>query len=197
MKNLVILLLAFLFACSQNPKNTAASQDSLTSNPAGLSVAYVNVDSLNLYYKFYEEKAKELEEQRRRIKLELENRLVNWDRDRQNFEAQANAKLLSAKQVEEKQQELYRKQQEIQTYEASVSQGLQAKVAEVDKELYKRLNEFLSEYNREKKYAFILAHTEMGGPILYAESQYDITKEVVEGLNAKYEVEKQAAKAKK
>ncbi len=197
MKKIFAIIWLTAFACSQNPKTVSQANDTAAPAAAAFPIAYVNVDSLNLYYKFYEEKAKELEEQRRRIKLELENRLVNWDRDRQNFEAQANAKLLSAKQVEEKQQELMRKQQEIQTYEASVTQGLQAKIAEVDKELYKRLNDFLKEYNREKQFAYIIAHSEVGGPLLYASEQYNITQEVIEGLNALYENEKQAAKAKK
>ncbi len=194
--NPIIVIALALWACgsSQNTQNQTHPKDTPAAPALKLPIAYVNIDSLNLYYKFYEEKAKELEEERRRVKLELENRAYNWEKKRQSFEAQANAKLLSAKQIEEKQAELLREQQEIQTYEITRGQGLQAKAAEVDKELYKRVNDFLAEYNKDGRYAFIMSHIEAGGPFLYVSPQYDITKEVIDSLNARYDAEKKARK---
>jgi outer membrane protein len=48
--------------------------------------------------------------------------------------------------------------------------------------------EYIQEYNSDKKYDFIL--TKMGGNMLYTNEALDITKEVVEGLNAKYSTKK-------
>jgi outer membrane protein len=51
-------------------------------------------------------------------------------------------------------------------------------------ELNMKLDSFLTEYNSDKKFAYILSYTK-GGFILYKDEALDITKEVVDGMNEK------------
>ena len=46
------------------------------------------------------------------------------------------------------------------------------------------LNHFLEIYNKDKKYDFILAKS--GDNILMANARYDITQDVINGLNKRY-----------
>ena len=46
------------------------------------------------------------------------------------------------------------------------------------------ITNFIKEYNATKGYDFIL--TRVGDEILYANEAYDITEEIVEGLNQRY-----------
>jgi outer membrane protein len=50
-------------------------------------------------------------------------------------------------------------------------------------ELTQKINGYIQEYNAEAKYDFIL--TRVGGNMLYANDALDITKDIVNGLNAK------------
>ncbi|KAA6326682.1 hypothetical protein EZS27_024247 [termite gut metagenome] len=47
------------------------------------------------------------------------------------------------------------------------------------------INSFLKDYNKEKGYTFIISNTGSDN-LLYADKAYDITQEIVNGLNAKY-----------
>lgn len=43
----------------------------------------------------------------------------------------------------------------------------------------------MKEYNKEKGFSIVLS-TQLGGNVLYAEDGFDITKEIVDRLNANY-----------
>ena len=47
------------------------------------------------------------------------------------------------------------------------------------------INAFLKEYNKTKGYSMIISNTGFDN-LLYADSVYNITKEILEGLNARY-----------
>jgi len=61
--------------------------------------------------------------------------------------------------------------------------------------LYESILDYLESYNREKGYSVILGKNQTGN-VLHAQDELDITKEVVDGLNAKYEADKQALQQK-
>ena len=47
------------------------------------------------------------------------------------------------------------------------------------------INAFLKEYNKTKGYSMIISNTGFDN-LLYADSVYNITREILEGLNARY-----------
>ena len=47
------------------------------------------------------------------------------------------------------------------------------------------INAFLKEYNKTKGYSLIISNTGFDN-LLYADSIYNITREIVDGLNARY-----------
>jgi outer membrane protein len=52
-------------------------------------------------------------------------------------------------------------------------------------ELRDSINSFLQQYNKEKGYDFIISNTGFDN-LLYGNPVYNITDEIVEGLNARY-----------
>ena len=52
-----------------------------------------------------------------------------------------------------------------------------------NEELQKRLNDFLEKFNSDKKYAYIMSYRTGASNILYKDNKYDITNEVIKGLN--------------
>ena len=49
--------------------------------------------------------------------------------------------------------------------------------------------EYLKEYNSDNKFSYIFSYS-FGGGLLYASDALDITTEVMEGINKKYQTEK-------
>ena len=60
----------------------------------------------------------------------------------------------------------------------------QNEVAKYNKALSDSVHNYLKEYNKDKKYSLILAKS--GDNILYADPAYNITEEVVKGMNQAY-----------
>ena len=53
--------------------------------------------------------------------------------------------------------------------------------------------QYLKEYNKDKKYEYILSYS-FGGGVLYADNQLDITNKVLVGINQKYAEEQAGEK---
>lgn len=92
-------------------------------------------------------------------------------------------------QVRAVEEDLARKQQNLQLFEQSISQELMNDQARINKELYDRVTAFLKEYGKQKGLMVVLKF-DPTSDLLYAYDSLDITNEVLEGLNAAYQKEK-------
>ena len=70
--------------------------------------------------------------------------------------------------------------------EARLSNELMQKQTDFTKTLHDSVNNFLAEYNKDKKYDIILRTGMANEVILYADKKFDITQDVINGLNARY-----------
>jgi outer membrane protein len=82
------------------------------------------------------------------------------------------------------QQELMQEQKVIQNKEQAISGELQNESYEKLQKVNRTIEEYLKEFNKDKGYTYILGYQE--GTIYYKDASYDITDEVLKGLNEKY-----------
>ena len=165
-------------------------------NPAevkGKANVYVNVDSLLTKYEFFKDTQKVLESK----KFQLENELATKGRNLQNKAAffQQKAPTMTMEQGRATEAALQKEQQEIIQYRERAAQGLGLEEQKKNEELYNKIYEYLKKYNAQNKYEFVLGYTK-GGGILCADTDNDVTRKVLDGLNQEYK-DKQAAPAKK
>ena len=165
-------------------------------NPAevkGKANVYVNVDSLLTKYEFFKDTQKVLESK----KFQLENELATKGRNLQNKAAffQQKAPTMTMEQGRATEAALQKEQQEIIQYRERAAQGLGLEEQKKNEELYNKIYEYLKKYNAQNKYEFVLGYTK-GGGILFADTDNDVTRKVLDGLNQEYK-DKQAAPAKK
>ena len=76
-------------------------------------------------------------------------------------------------------------QQDIEMEKQKQSQELNQKSFELMEGIQKNLKEFLAEYNKEKKFQFILTTGSGIDYLIYKDSTLDITKDVIKGMNLK------------
>ena len=82
-------------------------------------------------------------------------------------------------------EKILKKEQEAMKRGQKLVEDLEKKRAEKLTALSNAINNYIKEYNSTKGYDFIL--TRIGGNMLYANEALDITKDIVDGLNALYE----------
>jgi outer membrane protein len=194
MKNLslilnIVLLIAvgvLYFLHFSGPKaGTDVTGSSSTS--ADLKIAYINSDSVLKHYEYLDVNRKTLEDKTKKLEQEFRNRAQGLQNEIANYQRSVNNLTLSqAKALEE---DLGKKQQNLQLYQQSLGQQLQEDEAKLNKELYDRITSFLKKYGSEKGLQVVLKF-DPTSDVLYGGESLDITADVVKGLNEAYQVEK-------
>ena len=90
-----------------------------------------------------------------------------------------------------------RQQRDLQELQARLETELANETQKFNEALRDSLNNFLRSYNKDKKFDLILSKA--GDNILYADQRYDITKDIINGLNKRYKptVKKEEKKEEK
>ena len=179
-------------ACQNNDKIDAKTPGAAATD--GFRVAYVEIDSVLTQYEYSKEMKVQLEKKGQNIEAALKAQEQNLTAAAQNFQNKLNNNGFSSRQEAESQQAAIQRQQE--QYVASqqrLTGEFQTETAKFQKALLDSINNFLAQYNKDKKYAFILTK-QAGDNILYADKSYDITDDVVKGLNKAYKPGKSEAK---
>jgi outer membrane protein len=91
-------------------------------------------------------------------------------------------------------EELSRKQQNLELYQQSLSQEIMVDQNNLSKELYERITTFLQEYGKTRSLQLVLKF-DTSSDVLYAGDSLDITQVVIDGLNSKFKDEKTGVKS--
>jgi outer membrane protein len=154
--------------------------------PTSLSIAYVNIDSVLMDYKLSVELNDAITRKHSNMKSKLESEAASLQRDAETFQDKVQKGIfLTQQRAEEAQQQLMQRQQELQNLEADYSNQLAQEQANMNKQLFDKISDYIKRYNTPEKYQFILGHS-VGGNLLYANKYLDITQDILKGLNDEY-----------
>ncbi len=199
MKKIVILSVAVaaattlgLASCDKSsPKmdeKATATQTATVSN----KIAYVEVDSIMTQYKFCKEYTKILETKGNNIQKTLASKQQALQNAAANFQQKVQQNAYTREQAEAIQAGLQKQSNDLQGLNQRLSAEFQTETDKYNKALHDSLQHYLAIYNKDKKYGMIFA--KQGDNLLYADKAYDITNEVVAGLNKAYKGNKAAPK---
>ena len=176
---------AVLALASCNNASPKMDEQPAAAEPAstgGLKIAYVEVDSLMTQYEFCKEftlkKSNNARNTLNQKGQQLQNAAANFQQKLQN-----NG-FTSREQAESQQAAIQRQQQSLQELQARLENELATETQKYNEALRDSLMHFLDAYNKDKKYDLIL--TKQGDNILYAAKRFDITNDVINGLNKRY-----------
>ena len=187
-KNFVLVLMAAIAMVScnnQSPKMDEQPVEASSQNESGIKIAYVEVDSLMTQFEFAKEKSKEIEKKSLNARNTLTQKGNQLQNAGNNFQQKLqNNGFTSREQAESVQQSLQRQQNDLAALQARFESELANESQKFNNALRDSLNHFLEIYNKDKKYDMILAKS--GDNILMANPKYDITQDVINGLNNRY-----------
>ena len=193
----VLLLLAVGYLYYVHFSSSAPGQAKAATLPAAahkpvtgghVSIAYVDLDSLNEKIHFIRDKRKELESEQKAIETEWENGYRNLENQKNNFLKKGNA--ITQQEAEVFQESLLRQQQQVDGRKQSANQKLGEKSYKFMDDMQKQLKAFLNEYNADRNYQYILTTGTGLDYLVYKDSSMNITDDVVNGMNEKMKKEK-------
>lgn len=195
MKNLSIVLnivllvaVAVLYVLHFSGGKTAHTKTSLSDTSAiDLKVAYINSDTVLKYYEYLKVNKEQLEAKTKKMDQDYRNRAMGLQNEIAAY--QRNVKNMTYGQVQATEEDLGKKQQNLQMYQQSLAQQLMQEEAKLNKELYDRVTAYLKNYGQERGLQLVLKY-DPTSDMLYGSDVLDITQEVISGLNDAYKNEK-------
>lgn len=171
-----------LTSCNKSQPQVEAKSESKA--PAELKIAYVEVDSIMTQYKFAKEYSAILEKKGQNIQATLAQKQQNLQAAAANFQQQIQQNALTREAAEQRQAALQKQNNDLQGLQQRLSNEFASEQEKYNKALHDSIANYLARYNKDKKYSIIFSKS--GDNLLYADKAYDITNEVISGLNKAY-----------
>ena len=189
------LAIAAVMASCNNASPKMDEQPAAAASAEGIKVAYVEVDSLMTQYTFAKDYSANLERKSTNARNTLTQKGNQLQAAVDNFQKKLNNNgFTSREQAESQQAAIQRQQRDLQALQARLEGELANETQQFNLALRDSLNNFLADYNKAKKYDIILSKA--GDNFLYANKKYDITQDVINGLNKRYKAPAKKAEKK-
>ncbi len=181
----LVVLYVLFFNSRKSPESLVQQNVRKTSGKA-LSVAYVNLDSLNYHYEYVKILRRDLESTGKKLQSEVMAEQSALEKEGAEFQRQVAANTIS----EDKAKVIYEQLMQKSTLLDQKKQHYTQQVADQEMNMNLRLVDsvttFLKRFNRQYKFDYIMGY-KMGGEILIANDTLDITKSVLDELNTEYQ----------
>ncbi len=187
---------AAMTSCDNSaPKMDEKSQAAEQSAPAELKIAFVEVDSIMTQYTFCKDYTEILQKKGQNIQNTLAAKQRSLQQAATNFQQKLQQNAYTREQAEGIQASLQKQGADLDALNQRLSNEFAAETEKYNNALRDSIQHFLAKYNKDKKYSMILSKA--GDNLLYADKSFDITNEVVAGLNKAYKKPAAKAEAKK
>ncbi len=173
---------------------TGVKQDSgaaVVHSSGQMKIAYINVDTLLTSYKLAKELENKLLDKQKKLEADLNRKNMELQKQAADFQrkVQTNS-FLSLESAKAQEQELYEKQQKLLQLRDRMTQEILQEQQNLNNQLLDSVINFLKEFNKTAGYTYILN----SNAFLIGDTAANITKTVVDALNARYEKAKSVIK---
>lgn len=181
------LSLIFLIGCSSKTEQKSEEKVSqLAANPNGLSIVFVNSDSIWSNYTLVKEKEKELATYEENIKRQYAGKLQALDQRFNRYVESAKAGKLSLDEQKRTEASLAKEEEELRKMDEMLSKQLMSKQQTINTLLTDSIVNFIKRYNQKYKFTYILNHSATNISVLYGADSLDITTDVIKAINEDY-----------
>src|SRR3712207_88585 len=184
------MVMMAMTSCNQSSPKMDSKADAEQKAPAELKIAYVEVDSIMSQYTFCKDYSLILQKKGQNIQNTLAAKQQQLQAAAANFQQKIQQNAYTREQAEAIQAGLQKQNNDLQALNQRLSTEFQTETDKYNVALRDSIQHFLNIYNKDKKFSIIFS--KQGDNLLYADKAYDITKEVVAGLNKAYKPAKKA-----
>jgi outer membrane protein len=173
-----LLYLHFQKAVVVQPATTTTNKGG---NEPGFKIAYFELDSLQNNYQYFKDALNVLKGKEEAMNAELASLEKSYQKKISEWQQKGNS--MSQAESEAANREYQQMQQNFQSRKQQLDQTMNDQMNESRKKIRERLEMYLKEYNKDKKYAYIFSDFP---DIYYRDTLYNITNELIKGLNEAY-----------
>jgi outer membrane protein len=182
----VAVAVLFYFQFSGAKPTVAGGSKSVASGD--FRIAYFEIDSVESQFNYYKEVSNSIQAKAQQNNNEL-NQLKEVFAAKYQ-ELQKNGQRMSEAEVNARQQELQQMDKTFKSKEQMMNNEMQDESMKKLQDVKKKITDYLADYNKAKGYAFILGNNSDMLSMYYKDTAYDITSDLVKGLNELYKAKK-------
>lgn len=169
---------------SQGKSKQQSTLEAKDNGSKALKVAYVDLDSIQSKYTFYMEKMQEFEKKKESADRDLNNAFQKIENERIAFAKKGES--ITQAEYENFQRSYQAKMQNLEEQKRVLEANIANDGAKTMEDLKGRINSFLVDFNKDKAYSYIFSYSAGLNVLFYKDTTYNITDEVVAGLNEAY-----------
>lgn len=169
-------------------KGASRDGQSGTAEKGAFKIAYFEMDSLAANFDMVRELKSEMLKREESINGEIERMSKSLQQKFNYYQQQATSGSLNQEQSEEASRVMKNMDDEIKNRKQTLDSEYSDFVMRRQNEIKTKIESFLKEYNKEKDYSYIVSYEQ--GLFYYRDTAYNITADVIKGLNASYKTKK-------
>jgi outer membrane protein len=182
----IAVAVLFYFQFSGSKPSVAAGSKAVAAGD--FRIAYFEIDSVESQFNYYKEVSNSIQAKAQQNNNEL-NQLKEVFASKYQ-ELQKNGQRMTEAEVNARQQELQQMDKTFKSKEQMMNNEMQDESMKKLQDVKKKITDYLAEYNKSKGYAFILGNNSDMLSMYYKDTAYDITADLVKGLNELYKAKK-------
>ncbi|MCA1747364.1 MAG: OmpH family outer membrane protein [Bacteroidales bacterium] len=194
----VIVLFVLQFSGKSTGETSKTGKSSVTSAeqpenaiPAGeVAIAYFEIDSVLANWEHYFAVQEKLAAKQRQLETDFDNKSKSFMKRVEDAQYKIQRQLVTRAEAEQLQQQLATEEQNLMGLQNNYTTELQEEGMVRNRQMIDNIERYVEEYNKDKGYSFIFSYS-FGGNLMYGDEAYNITEEIIEGINEAYPVEVQ------
>ena len=168
--------------------------EAVAASGEGIRIAYIEIDTLTSQYEFAKQKSLELEKKGTNARNTIQAKSQQFEKKAAAFQQKLQSNGFTSREAAESEQAaLQREQQNILALQQRLENELASEQQKFLQAFQDSLDNFLADYNKAKKYDMIVNKA----AVLFADKRFDITTEVVNGMNKRYKKDAKASESSK
>jgi len=184
----VIVLFVFHFTGGEKKVKADEASTSLTANPSDISIAYFNMDSVMSQWDLYFDYQQELQQKQTEMEADFAGRTETFYQSVQDAQYKIERGLVTRAEAEQLQQQLGAEEQNLMTLQNQYAAELQEEGLVKNRKMLDMIEQYVKELSEDNGYSYVYSYS-FGGNLIYGAKPYDITAQVVAGLNEKFQKE--------
>lgn len=186
--SLVLVSILFFRQSPGTDKSKSVNRESSSAQPANaeFKMAYFEMDSVENNYAYVKEiretlrkKEEDINTQLNSLKNSYQKKISEWQQKGPNI-SQAESEAMN--------REYQQMQVNYETRKQKLDDELKSDYQKMLMDVNKKISDFLKEFNKTRGYTYIITNEQ--SLIYYKDSVYNVTKELVDGLNSSYKANK-------
>ena len=154
-------------------------------DPSDISIAYFNMDSVMSQWDLYFQFQQELGQKQSEMEADFAGKTESFYQRVQDAQYKIERQLVTRSEAEQLQQSLAAEEQTLMTLQNQYSADLQEEGLVKNRQMIDMIERYITELSESTGYSYVYSYS-FGGNLVYGAKPYDITKQVVAGLNEKY-----------